>query len=195
MTVSYASIKNNKGMSAQVIACAYGDSPDEGYGRKTLYSLDIAGAHTAVKAIWASVMNGSPLKPPGFARYKVLRAEKETDFLVVKRTPLQQVHHYHIAVEPKPDAPYLVITSQLGVSREEALARYLATHTLYPAIPEWGEVLFGEGTRHKLVHRLETFGLDWAYRIDTLWLGRGARRGSQGRPAHFPEPRKRNTAR
>jgi hypothetical protein len=173
MTVSYASIKNNMGMSAQVIACAYGDSPDEGYGRKTLYSVyPVDAIHRrlphAVKAIWASVMNGSPLKPQGFARYKVLRADKETDFLVVKRTPLQQVRRYHIAVEPKPDTPCLVITSQLGASREEALARYLATHTIYPAIPEWGEVLLGEGTRHKIVHRLETFGLDWAYKID-LW--------------------------
>ena len=195
MTVSYASIKNNKGMSAQVIACAYGDSPDEGYGRKTLYSLDIAGAHTAVKAIWASVMNGSPLKPQGFARYKVLRADKETDFLVVKRTPLQQVHHYHIAVEPKPDAPCLVITSQLGVSREEALARYLATHTIYPAIPEWGEVLFAEGTRHKIVHRLETFGLDWAYRIDVFGWDEVIDEAAEGGLLTFPEPRKSNTAR
>ena len=167
MTVSYASIKNNKGMSAQVIACAYGDSPDEGYGRKTLYSLDIAGAHTAVKAIWASVMSGSPLTPAGFARYKVLRAEKETEFLAVRSTPLEHVHHYHIVAAPKPTAPYLVLTSQLGVSREEAMARFLATYTLYPVIPDWSEVLFGEGNKRKLIHSLETFGLTWAYRVET----------------------------
>jgi hypothetical protein len=167
MTVSYASIKNNKGMSAQVIACAYGDSPDESYGRKTLYSLDIAGAHTAVKAIWASVMSGSPLTPAGFARYKVLRAEKETEFLLVKTVPLEHVHHYHIVAAPKPTAPYLVLTSQLGVSREEGLARYLTTYTLYPVIPDWAEVLFGEGSKRKLIRPLETFGLAWAYRIET----------------------------
>ena len=75
--IQFASIKNKGGMSAQVVACAYDDSPDEGYGRKVLYSLDVAGAHTAVKAIWASVLGGSPLTPAGFARYKVLRADKE----------------------------------------------------------------------------------------------------------------------
>ena len=167
MTVSYASIKNNKGMSAQVIACAYSDSPDESYGRKTLYSLDIAGAHTAVKAIWASVMSGSPLTPAGFARYKVLRADKETEFLAIRSVPLEHVHHYHIVTAPKPTAPCLVLTSQLGVSREEALVRFLATYTLYPAIPDWAEVLFGEGSKRKLIRPLETFGLAWAYRVET----------------------------
>ena len=42
-------------------------------------------------ALWASVMNGPPLKPQGFARHRVLRADKETDFLVVKRTTLAQI--------------------------------------------------------------------------------------------------------
>ena len=164
---SYAAIKNNKGMSAQVIACAYGDA-EEGHGRKTVYCLDIAGSHTAVKAIWASVMSGSPLKPQGFASYKILRADKEADFAVTKSTPLQHVHHYHMIVEPKPDALYLVITSRLGLSREEALARFLAIHTIYPALPEWGEVLFGEGHKRKIVQKLDVFGMEWAYKAE-LW--------------------------
>ena len=187
MSTSYASIKNSKGMSAQVVACSWGESPDESYGRKTLYSLDIAGAHTAVKAIWASVMNGSTLKPAGFARYKVLRAEKETDFLVIRRAVLPGVNHYHMVVEPKPTAPYLVITSQLGVSREEALARFLNIHTLYPVLPEWGDVLFGEGVRTNLVTELSTFGLEWAYKLDIMFgwdelLDKAAKDGL----LHFP---------
>ena len=186
MSTSYASVKNNKGMSAQVIACAYGNSPDESYGRKTLYSLDVAGAHTAVKAIWASVMNGSALKPAGFARYKVLRAEKETDFLVVRRTVLPGVNHYHMVVEPKPTAPYLVITSQLGVSREEALARYLNIHTLYPVLPEWGDVLFGEGVKAKLVTELSVFGLEWAYKVDMFGWDELLDKAAKDGLLHFP---------
>lgn len=193
MTVSYASIQNNKGMSAQVIACAYGDSTDEGYGRKTLYSLDVAGSHTAVKAIWASVVNGSPLKPAGFARYKVLRADKEAEFLTVKSVPLEHVHHYHVVAAPKPTAPYLVLTSQLGVTREEALLRFLATYTLYPVIPGWEQVLFEKGSERErsgsahLIRPLETFGLHWAYRVET-WgrdevLDRAARDGLLTFPA------------
>ncbi|MBN1936760.1 MAG: hypothetical protein JW934_19015 [Anaerolineae bacterium] len=187
MAVSYASIKNNGGMSAQVIACAYGDSPDEGAngapsnGCKTLYSLDIAGSHTAVKAIWASVLGGSPLKPQGFAHHKVLRADQETDLLVVRRAALPNVHHYHMVVEPKPTAIHMVITSQLDLSCEGVLARFLNTYTLYPVLPEWGEVLFGEGVKARLVTRLETFGLAWAYRVEMLgWdevLDRAAKRG------------------
>lgn len=186
MTVPYASIKNNKGMSAQVIACAYGDAPDEGYGRKTLYSLDIAGSHTAVKAIWASVMSGSPLTPGGFARYKVLRADKETEFLAVKSTPLEQVHHYHIVATPKPTAPYLVLTSQLGLGREEALERFLATYTLYPVIPAWAEVLFGEGSKRRVISPLETFGLAWAYRIEAWGWDEVLDRAAQGGLLTFP---------
>ncbi len=174
MAVSYASIKNKGGMSAQVVACAYGDSSEENAngahsnGRKTLYSLDIAGAHTAVKAIWASVLGGSPLTPAGFARYKVLRADKEVGYALFKRMPLPNIHHYHLVVEPAVTAPYAVITSRYGLSREDALACLLDAHTLYPVIPQWGDVLFAEGSRHKLIHPLETFGMAWAYRIDLL---------------------------
>jgi len=168
MNASYATIKNNKGMSAQVIACAYDDDPQEGYGRKRLYSLDIAGSHTAVKAIWASVLSGSPLTPSGFAGYKVLRGDKETKYLAMRSTPLPNINHYHIIVEPMPTATYLVITSQLGINREYALTRMLNTHTLYPVLPDWGDVLFDMGVKAKLVHALETFGLDWAYRVEVL---------------------------
>ena len=159
-------IQNNKGMAAQVINCVYGDSPEERYGRKTLYSLSIAGSHTAVKAIWASVISGSPLRPKGFAHHKVLRAEKDTEFLVIRTMPLQHVHHYQILVDPKPSAPYLVITSQLGLTREDALVRFLSTYTLYPVIQDWADVLFGEGSRRRLVRSLETCGLAWAYRVE-----------------------------
>ena len=167
MSTSYTSIKNKGGMSVQVVACAYGRDPDDSYGRRQLYALDIAGSHTAVKAIWATVLSGGPLQPAGFARYKALRADKEADFLVMRSTPLEHVHHYHMIVEPKPTAPYLVITSQLGVRREETLARFLNTYTLYPVIDPWAEVVFAEGVRRKLVVKLETVGLEWAYRIET----------------------------
>lgn len=166
--IQFASIKNKGGMSAQVVACAYGDSPDEGYGRKQLYSLDVAGSHTAVKAIWASLLGGSPLTPAGFARYKVLRADKDVGYALFKSMPLPNIHHYHMVVEPAVTAPYAIITSRYGLNREDALARLLDTHTLYPVTPQWGDVLFAEGSKCKLIHSLETFGMDWAYRVELL---------------------------
>jgi hypothetical protein len=161
----YASIKNKGGMSAQVIACAYGDG--EIPKSKQIYSLDVAGAYTAVKAIWATLLGGGEMRTVGFARYNALHADPDATYLVLRRTPLYQIHHFHMVVEPSPNAPYMILTSQLGVDRHTALTRFLNLYTLYPVKDEWGPALFEAGQDQQLIAPLHRFALDWAFRVET----------------------------
>ena len=164
-----ALIQNSKGMAAQLIAIAFGEG--ENYHKKVIYAIDLAGAITAVKAIWATTCSGGPMKTFGIGEnYRQFRGDKEAHYRSFVSQPLPHVAHYHIVPEPRPESDYFVITSLISESKEQALYQTLRLYTPHPVLPGWGEPLFELGLSYTygLISALDVAGMDWAYRIATV---------------------------
>jgi hypothetical protein len=164
-----ALIQNNKGMSCQLTGIAYG--PDGDYYRKRIYALDVAGAVTAVKAIWASVCTGGPMKTMGIGEnYRAFRGDKEAKYRSFTSQPLPRVTHYHITVDPSTEAEYFILTSLTSPSKQIGLYDLLRLYTPHPVLPGWGEVLFELGLNRTfgLIVPLEVVGMEWAYRVASV---------------------------
>jgi len=163
-------IKNNQGMMTQLVAIAYGPDGDDFY-KRIVYVLDIIGANTAVKAIWASLCTGGPMKTFGIsANFRKFRGDKEAKYRSFVSQPLPRLTHYHIVPGPRPDADYFVITALTAESRESALYDVLRLYTPLPVLPGWGPTLFelGLGHQYGLITELDVVGMDWAYRIEAI---------------------------
>jgi len=164
----HALIQNSKGMATQLIAMAYGPDGDA-YYRRSIYALDLAGAITAVKAIWASCLSGGPMKTFGIGENsRKFRGDKEAKYRTCSSQPLPYVVHYHLVVAPVPDADYYVLTSLTCESREVGLYHVLRLYTPLPILPDWSKALFelGLSRKYMLITKLDAFGMEWAYRID-----------------------------
>jgi len=164
-----ALIQNNQGMACQLIAMAYG--PDDSYNKRLVYALDIAGAITAVKAIWATLCSGGPLKTYGInENYRQFRGDREARYRSFVSQPLPGVVHYHIVPDPRPESDSFVITSLTSPSREEALYHVLRLYSPHPVLPGWGQVLFelGLSRDYALITRLDVAGMEWAYRVESI---------------------------
>jgi hypothetical protein len=163
-----ALIQNNKGMACQLIAIAY--DTGERYNRKQIYALDIAGAITAVKAIWATTCTGGPMKTFGInENYNQFRGDKEAGYRSFVSQPLPGVTHYHIVPEPRPESEYFVLTSLTSESRERGLYDLLRLYTPHPVLPGWREPLFelGMSRDYGLITSLKTAGMEWAYEVSS----------------------------
>ena len=163
-------IKNNQGMMCQLTGIAYGPDGNEFYNR-IVYALDIVGANTAVKAIWASLCSGSPMKTFGIsANHYRFSGDKEAKYRTFSSQPLPRITHYHIVPGPRPDADYFIITALTAESREIALYDVLRLYTPHPVLPGWGKTLFelGLSINYGLISELEVVGTDWAYRIEAI---------------------------
>jgi hypothetical protein len=164
-----ALIQNNGGMACQLIAIAYG--PDDSYNKRLVYALDIAGAITAVKAVWATLCSGGPMKTFGIDQnYREFRGDREAKFRSFVSQPLPGVVHYHIVPDPRPESESFVITSLTSPSREEALYHVLRLYSPHPVLPGWGQALFelGLSRDYGLLTRLDVAGLEWAYRVASI---------------------------
>ena len=164
-----ALIQNNKGMACPLMALAYG--PGDSYNKKVIYAADLAGAITAVKALWASVCSGSPIKTFGIgANYRVFRGDKEAHYRSFVSQPLPNVTHYHVLPEPRADADYFVLTSLTCESKERGLYDTLRLYTPHPVLPDWSDKLFKLGISYKyqLITSLDMVGMDWAYRVGSV---------------------------
>ena len=164
-----ALIQNNQGMACQLIAIAYGQ--DDAYNKRLIYALDIAGAITAVKAIWATLCSGGPLKTYGInENYRQFRGDREAKYRSFVSQPLPGVVHYHVVPDPRPESDSFVITSLITESRELALYHVLRLYSPHPVLPGWGGALFELGlTRdYGLITRLEVAGMEWAYRVESI---------------------------
>jgi len=168
-------IKNRKGMMALATAAAV--TPEN-----KIAFLSIAGAHTAVKAIWASVISRrTALHISG--NYRPVFGDSDVEYLVVKQTLAPGIHHWVLYPEPSPTAPYLLLIPLHGMDAEEQLAHLLNQHTLWPVKAEWGETLWRKGADKHLVQGLKTYGdLPWAYAVNpTGWdkvIDEAAKEGS-----------------
>ena len=153
-------IKNKQGMAALCTKAAVTDDDRIAF-------LAIAGALTAVKAIWASVLNR---KTPLFIgrSYKPHFGDRDVEYLVTKQSPAQGVHQWVMYPDPGPDAPYLVLIPLdfNGMDAEAQLVEVLNRHTLWPVKPEWSSVLWNLGVEKNLVTPLTVHGgLEWAYTV------------------------------
>lgn len=156
-------ITNNKGMMCPANGVVI--TPEN-----KIAFLSLVGAQTAVKAIWASVISRrSPLSISSC--YKRFYGDGDVDYLVVKQTLAQGVHHWVLYPEPGPTAPYLLLIPLGEMSAQEQLVHLLNHHTLWPVKQEWGETLWekGVGKERCLVQKLDTHGsLAWAYRVNPI---------------------------
>ena len=163
-------IRNNQGMTCQLVGIAYGPDGDDFY-KRIIYALDIVGAHTAVKAIWASLCSGSPMKTFGIsANHRKFSGDKEARYRTFSSQPLPRITHYHIVPGPRPDADYFVITALTSESKEIALYDVLRLYTPQPVLPGWGKTLFemGRSMKYGLIAELDAVGMDWAFRIEAI---------------------------
>jgi hypothetical protein len=164
-----ALIQNNQGMACQLIAIAYGTG--ERYNKKRIHCLDVAGAITAVKAIWATLCSGGPMKTYGInENYRQFRGDREARYRSFVSQPLPGVVHYHVVPDPRPESESFVITSLTSPSREEALYHVLRLYSPHPVLPGWGDALFelGLSRDYGLLTRLDVAGLEWAYCMESI---------------------------
>jgi hypothetical protein len=157
-------------MTCQLTGIAYGPDGTD-YYKRNIYVLDIVGAHTAVKAIWASLCSGSPMKTFGIsANHKKFHGDKEAKYRTFSSQPLPRTTHYHIVPSLRPDADYFVITALTAETKEIALYDVLRLYTPQPVLPGWGKTLFemGQSMKYGLIAELDVVGMDWAYRIETM---------------------------
>ena len=163
-------IRNNKGMMTQLVAIAYGPDDDNFY-KRIVYALDIVGPHTAVKAIWASLCSGTPMKTFGIsANHKKFHGDKEAKYRTFSSQPLPRTTHYHIVPSLRPDADYFVITALTAETKEIALYDVLRLYTPQPVLPGWCATLFemGRSMKYGLIAELDVVGMDWAYKVDSV---------------------------
>jgi len=168
------SIKNNKGMGAMATSIAITSNDKVGF-------LTIAGAQTAVKAIWASVINTrTPLyvQGPELKRGKKIKGDDELQYVVEKFRLRPALHHWVIIPDYLPDSAFYLLLPMEGKSKEELLVNLLRRHTLWPVrdydtAPEWGDKLFVRGLETEAIIPIDTYGeLDWAYEVSRLgWDG------------------------
>lgn len=181
-----ASISNAKSMSCQVIGIAYGPdvNGEDTWTRRTIYALDIAGAQSNVKAIWATLHSGGPMKVTGTRdSYKVYRGHKgKGRYCTFQSQPLPKIVHYLMMVDPKPENDYHIITSATSPTKERGLYDVLRLFTPLPVLEEWAEKLLELGRSAHLVGDLTTEGsIEWACRIEAIgWdevIDKAARKG------------------
>ena len=163
-----AYIKNSKDMAAHLVAAAY--SVNVGYHDDIpLHVVAIAGASTAVKAIWATCLRGGPLKCPEVVSWKTFRTDKERKYLTLTTQPLPRIAHCLVFPEPSQTATYEVVTSLTSPSKEQGLLDVLRLYTPLPVLDGWAETLFQLGTQAGVIEQLKTYHMDWAYLVDKDW--------------------------
>lgn len=160
-------IRNNKGMAATATALAITVNDKVGF-------LAVAGAQTAVKAIWASVINNrTPLyaQGPELSYGKKIKGDDNIEYVVDKHTLCPGLHHWVIQPECLPNAAFYPMLPIGEMKPEEVLVHVLQRHTLWPVRdydedPEWGKLLFEKGSEEGLVAPMDTYGkLEWAYQV------------------------------
>ena len=129
-------IKNRKGMMALCTAAAI--TPDY-----HIAFLSIAGAQTAVKAIWASVIARRSVLHVG-NNYRAITGDAGVDYCLIKQAIAPGVHNWVLYPEPNPTAPYLLLIPLDGMTAQEQLVHVLNQHTLWPVKEEWGRVFAPE---------------------------------------------------
>ena len=164
-----AIIQNNKGMATQLIAIAYGPDGDD-YYKRCIYALDIAGAVTAVKAIWATLCSGGPMKTFGIsANRRTFRGDKEAKYRSFVSQPLPRITHYHIVPSPRPEADHFILTSLTSESKESGLLNLLRLYSPHPVLPGWNALFeLGASSKYGLITSLDVAGMEWAYRVDAI---------------------------
>lgn len=147
-------VKNRKGMQAQLIAAATLEN--------TVAFLSIAGALTAVKAIWASVVSKRAVVNIRHLSY----TGGDFTYGCHKQKLAPGIWQWTLFPEPSPSAPYLLLIPFNGMSAEDMLVQVLNRHTLWPVKEQWGKTLWTQG--QKLIRRMSTHGLAWAYAVNPV---------------------------
>ena len=155
-------ISNNKGMAATATNVALTSE------RKVAF-LTVAGALTAVKAIWASVISRrSPLGLRGpDCEAMTVYGDPNAEYVVEKYTLAPGLYQWMIMVEPLIDAPYYLLLPMNDKTPAAMLVEVLNRHTLWPAREDWGKLLLKRGRDERLVKALTAYGrsLSWAYQV------------------------------
>ena len=166
-------IQNNKGMGCQLLGLAHGPDINDSTNpdRRTVYTLDLAGGQTAVKAIWATMHSGGPMKVLGIgSSWRQYRGTGEKGaYLSFDAQPLPKVIHCVMTMTPKPEGDVFVISSLTHESKKEGLYDVLRLYTPFPVLREWAIALFELGVDKGLVQRLGAVGtIEWAHAVAAI---------------------------
>ncbi|MCP4543945.1 MAG: hypothetical protein GY832_43070, partial [Chloroflexi bacterium] len=159
-------IKNRKGMETVLTAAVTTDET------KTIIFASLIGAQTAVKAIWASILNRRSILQIGHKSY--CTGDPNVEYLTLKQSPAPGVHHWVMLPEPGPDALFLLMIPLQGMTEQEQLVKLLNHHTLWPVRDMWAEELWNRGVVADdegtcLIQELKVHGeLGWAYAVNTI---------------------------
>jgi hypothetical protein len=166
-------IKNRKGMEAVLTAAV-----TTTHEPNTIVFASFIGAQTAVKAIWASILNRRSILQVGHKSY--CTGDPNVEYLTLKQSPAPGVHHWVMLPEPGPDALFLLMIPLQGMTEQEQLVKLLNHHTLWPVKDEWASVLWERGAEKQylddgdmpdtcLIRELKVHGnLEWAYAVSTI---------------------------
>jgi hypothetical protein len=129
-----------------------------------ILAVDLIGAETAVKAVWASLMARRHINY-GYQRL-VLQANRSW---MTVREKLDNngpgLVRWHVM--PRIDDDSVVVFGWNNVIPfPQALYGVLSRHSVWPVLPEWSEALFALGHEHNLIRPLHADGCDYAYLVN-----------------------------
>jgi len=161
--VQTSRVTNPQGMDANVIWAAYGG----GWNHRELYGLGITGQSVNIKAIQATIGRNTALKMSGQVGYF---AARPTDgaWMLLRQTVLAGVDYAVFIPNPRdPETSIYLLSSIFPLEKEDQMVRYLDLYTIWAVRPEWKEALFEAGEKRKLIKKLNSSGIEWAYTIYT----------------------------
>lgn len=153
--------------------------------RNGVVYLSIIGYRTAVRAVWAALMNGDAIEigrqvfrrlEGGYVTRSMRLPESGAEHMVI-------LHHQAALPHLEIGQPFYVLGD---VKERDTQARFIAMldrATSAPLLPTWAKLLWANGRRTKLILPLETArGIKawWVSADDEMWLAlieKGIRRG------------------
>lgn len=126
---------------------------------EALYALDIVGAESSVKAIYASIVQGHPVWLFGWRQRRCRIRVRAKKFVLASPPPLLR---WHVIPVMSPHDPFAIV---YGWGRpEDALARALNRWTVFPLLP--AEPLYSLAEEYGLIRFLDySEGVDYAFSI------------------------------
>ena len=134
-------LKNSKGMTARAFTLVVTKTT----GTRYVVLASFIGALTEVKAIWATLVSPrSKIRTlPGYRHYAT---HPDLYYRTIKTRIARGIHHWTLYPEPGPDSPFLLLLDHdQGKSLTSGLTDLLNTHTLWPVLPHWGDLLWQRG--------------------------------------------------
>lgn len=132
-----------------------------------LIGMDLVGAETSVKAVWASIMSRKQITL-GYRRLSapIFPVTTVREKLCGNSLPLLRWH----IVPLQQEGQIVIYGWNALMTLDQALYGALSRYSVWPVLPEWFPVLTELGQEHNLLRPIRYMGCDYAYIVDlTDW--------------------------